>query len=321
MMKSEPQERKFKQIKPIHVVKLCAVMFVFFLILGTAMLAAGGPWKINIDLRDGLFTVLQSDHPVIVQGYSVIVDEQVEQELTGLTEVSIATVMDDVILVYGSDKLRAHLQGKCLNMGVPVRLESSLQGNKLVIETKHPKNSWGNKVFRINWKGLNCSTALTITIPDDYHGDLAIGTVSGGIHARNLSLALNEVTLKTVSGDVDFSTAGYQELSAKTVSGDLALWNVTAPTDVNTVSGDVDIHFEKVAQTHIKTVSGDVDLVAPEGESFEVKFQSTSGEFESSFPGLLVKSVRRSFQGSAGNGGVLVEISTTSGDCELKVAN
>ena len=303
---------------------LCAVVFVIFSILGTTLLAAGGPWNNNFNMLDGLFAVAQGN-PVVMQdssvattsdpqGNSIIVDDQVEQELTGLTAVRITTVSDDVILTHGGDKVRAHLKGVCRGMNVPVHLESALQGSQWVVEVKYPKNS------RSNWRGRSCSTSLAITLPDDYQDDLAIATVSGEIRARNLPVVMNEATLKTVSGDMDFNIAGYRKLSMGTVSGDLALWNVGAPTNVNTVSGDVDIHFEKVAQTHIKTVSGDVDVVVPTGESFAVKFQSTSGEFESNYPGLLVKNVRRNFQGSAGNGGELVEINTTSGDCELKVA-
>ena len=237
MMKSGNLKREFKRIKVIHIAVLCAVVFVAFLILGTTLLVAGGPWKNNFSLRDGLFTV--------AHGNPVNVNEQVEHELSGLTGIRVITVSDHVVLTHGDDKLRAHLQGSCRSTGV--RLESVLQGNMLTLEVKHPGKRWGN------WGGLGCSTSLTVMVPEGYQGDLAIATVSGGIHARNLSLTLSEVTLKTVSGDVNFNIAGYRELSANTVSGDLALWNVAAPTKVNTISGDVEIYYERAVETRVTT--------------------------------------------------------------------
>ena len=310
-MKTENLKNKFRQIKLIHVVMLCAVVFVIFSILGTTLLAAGGSWNNNFNMIDGLFAVAQGRH-VVVQDNPIIVDDQVEHELAGLTGIRIVTVLDDVILAHGGDKIRVHVKGKCRGLVEPVRLESVFQESMLIVAVKHTKNS------RSDGGGYSCSSSLTVTLPNDYQGDLALAAASGELRARNLPLVLNKVKLETLSGDVDFNIAGYRELSAKTVSGDLALWNVAAPTDVNTVSGEVDIHFEKAAKTHIKTVSGDVDISVPAGESFAVKFQSTSGEFKSSFPGLLTKNVRRNFQGSFGSGGEMMEINTTSGDCELK---
>ena len=307
MTKSENLKREFKRIRIVHIVVLCAVVFVAFSILGTTLLAAGGPWKSNFSLRDGLFTVAHGD--------PVNVDEQVEQELAGLAGVRITTVSTNVILTSGGDKVKADLKGVCRNLDAPVRLESELHGDVLILEVKHPKQKrWGN------WSGSDCSTSLTVMMPDDYQGDFKIVTVSGDMYARNLPLILKEVTLETVSGDVDFGIAGCRELSAKSVSGDLTLRNVASPTSVNTISGDVEIYYEKAAETRVETVSGDVDIAVPTGESFAVDFQSTSGEFESRYPGLFANDVRRNFHGTVGNGDEHLRINTVSGDCELKTA-
>ena len=306
-MRSENLKREFKKIKLVHVVTLCAVVFITFSVLGTTLVATGGSWKSNFSLRDGLFTV--------AQGNPVNVDEQVEHELAGLTGIRITTVSANVILTRGGDKVKANLKGICGNLDNSVRLESAFHGDVLTLEVKDPKQRrW------VNWGGNNCSMSLTVMLPENYWGDLKIVTVSGDVHARNLSLILKEVVLETVSGDVDFGVTGCQEFSAKSVSGDLTLRNIASPTSVNTISGDVEIYYKKAAKTRVKTISGDVEIAVPTGESFAVDFQSTSGEFESHYPGLFTNDVRRNFHGTVGNGDEHLQIDTVSGGCELKTA-
>ncbi|MDR0842515.1 MAG: DUF4097 domain-containing protein [Acidobacteriota bacterium] len=288
-MKMENLKREFKRIRLVHVVIVCAVVFVAFSILGTMLLAAGGLRKSEFSLKDSLLSS--------AQGKPVAVDEQVEQDLEGLIGIKISTVSDDVFLAGGGDKVRVNLKGECRGAGEPVRLESVFRGGELVVEVKYPRSDRGD------WGRRGCSTSLTVTVPDGYRGDFAIATVSGDLYARDLPLVLDEVKLQTVSGDIVFGVASHRELSA------------------NTVSGDVGISYAKLADTYVKTVSGDVDITVPAGESFAVEFNSLLGVFESKHPGWPAHGVHRSVRAVralSGEGGKLLKVSTVSGDCKLR---
>ena len=128
-----------------------------------------------------------------------------------------------------------------------------------------------------------------------------------------------ELRIKTVSGDA--KVEGAVGLKLNTVSGDLKASNVRGETQFQSVSGDVDWRGACGVGCRIQaeTTSGDLHLgVGPQG-SFELEFESRSGDYQDDI-GTTVSSRDRHptrIRARAGKGEGRVEFQSVSGDLSL----
>jgi hypothetical protein len=305
-MSTENIKREMRRVKIGHVALLCAGVFVAFAIIGTTLLAIGGTVNRSFDFwrNVGFRTLANADSD---SGWSFEVDDLKEQDLSGIGNIKITSVSTDIVLNHGGDKAQAYLKGRCRNADEAMRLEVDRRGKTLDITVKYPLRS-------------RCSgTNLTVTLPDAYHGDMEISTVSGDLKAEDLPLTLGRIKVKTTSGNAGFSTTGYGEFIADTTSGDLVLRRIAAPVKLNSVSGDISLDYTAFAVTRVKTVSGDVKAAVPEDAAFTVDFQSVSGNFRSTHPGLNVGRAGKTFHSAVRDGG-LFEIRTVSGNFAMQSA-
>jgi lia operon protein LiaG len=233
------------------------------------------------------------------------VNDRAEQEMSGVDKVVISTVSDDLNLKSGGDKVLAELQGQCRSVSKPVWLETHKDGSTLYIEVKYPQTISNN------------DTTLTVTIPVEYAGSLTMNTVSGDVQAEDLPFKLQKTTVGTVSGEINFSTASFTSLKVNSISGDVSVSGIAAETAASTVSGEVKLDYAAFAATTVGTVSGNVDAGIPTSASFKVDFNSVSGDFSSSHPGIAVDRADGGFSGSASGGTELIKVNTTSGDFKI----
>ena len=128
-----------------------------------------------------------------------------------------------------------------------------------------------------------------------------IETVSGNIRARGLG---GQLKFETVSGDVDADNAGYREINAGTVSGDIELRG--KPADG--------------ARIDVETMSGDLRLRLPADASMRINASTFSGRIRSDFgkveepdhgPGS-------SLETTVGAGSGQARIETFSGDVDIR---
>ncbi len=128
--------------------------------------------------------------------------------------------------------------------------------------------------------------------------DLVIESINGDVRIDKVG---GDVQISVVSGDVTINGAGAAQIEA--VSGDIELIGVTGNVDVETVSGDTLVKaklrdgsrmsFETMSGTltwsgrcgagcriQAETLSGDVVLELDKKSSFQVAFESFSGEFK-----------------------------------------
>jgi hypothetical protein len=130
-----------------------------------------------------------------------------------------------------------------------------------------------------------CECELTLYVPSSFAGEIQAATVSGDIEAEIASKdpdrQYHKITLGSVSGDIVYRTATFDR-----------------ELDIETVSGDLDIHLPKEASLtyHLETVSGDVEL--------------NHGAVRQSATGKL--------SGQIGQGDFTLHAQTTSGDIEVK---
>lgn len=145
---------------------------------------------------------------------------------------------------------------------------------------------------------------IQIEVPEKFHEDLDLITVSGDINVENLSVSL--LDLKTVSGDVSLANVTADKAYFKSVSGDATSTSTSFKRfDGKTVSGDLDLVNLQDAPMDFYSVSGNVTLKLNESKNRHFVVKSASGNIENK-------------HASNKNGDVEVSVTTTSGDIEIE---
>jgi DUF4097 and DUF4098 domain-containing protein YvlB len=114
----------------------------------------------------------------------------------------------------------------------------------------------------VDWKGQRSASMngeLIVEIPEEFSG---------------------EVYVETVSGDLTECPEGFKGLSFKSVSGKLALKNLSVQEELysKTVSGDLEVELLKAQKVAFKSVSG--SFFSNSAQLNSVKFDSTSGDLK-----------------------------------------
>jgi DUF4097 and DUF4098 domain-containing protein YvlB len=168
-------------------------------------------------------------------------------------------------------------------------------------------------------------------------GFINVITVSGEI---DIVTARNGIKCKTTIGNIDLrDITGNTEI--ETVSGKVIIDNIKGSVSANTVSGDIklealsdaeevmlettsgkiyaDSELRQGAVYEIDSISGDIEMLMPSGSKFELNAKSDRGNVETDFL-LMVTGIinRKRLQGVVGKGGAHINISTFSGDIEIK---
>jgi hypothetical protein len=135
---------------------------------------------------------------------------------------------------------------------------------------------------------------------DEVRGQVEAESVSGDIEGRGLG---GRLTFRTVSGGLTVVDGRSGSVTAKTVSGDVAL----------------DLHPPRDADIDVTTVSGDVTVRLPGDAGLRVEVASTSGDLASAFDGLEVdkKPGTNKLSGSVGDGAGALHGRTVSGRIAL----
>ena len=159
---------------------------------------------------------------------------------------------------------------------------------------------------------------------------LAVKTTSGDLNAE--LLACGQLNFHSASGDLDLS-GSCAVLHAETMSGDISLNGEVQDAFLKSASGDIELDGQ-TAQFRGAAVSGDVSVVAdtlpavlelssksgdcdariPDAGPFTVRMKTISGELRCDFPINYVDGVCVYGDGS----GPLYSMSTVSGDVSLK---
>jgi DUF4097 and DUF4098 domain-containing protein YvlB len=160
-------------------------------------------------------------------------------------------------------------------------------------------------------------------------GDLELDGGRGGLDVRCVSCTVRvkgltgRARIKTVSGDIVLG-GKLADISASTISGDISLDSLvgSSSSKVRTTSGEVSLRgsLGKGARLKVHAHSGDVQAVlrAPAGARFALR--SFSGALIVR-PGARAKVQRheKSASGQMGRGGASLELSSFSGDIDLKL--
>ncbi|MFC0473678.1 DUF4097 family beta strand repeat-containing protein [Halalkalibacter kiskunsagensis] len=253
-------------------------------------------------------------------------DKEVTADLTSVKEIDFSgTTVNWNIQITDNDRLTVELLNEAREMG----LLSKMQNGTLKIEVNEPKFRW----FSFNFRG---STKATVYLPKNYKGHLKVNSVSGDLSFSD-DFTLEDVKIKTVSGDVVGSTLSASHVEVATTSGDIDMYHLTVNSlkansvsgdiqigemngevEGKTVSGDLYIQYENENQkAYLKTVSGDVELLIPLANAV-VSLNSISGNLrvEAKMHDQMIQP--RSISGKIGEGLHQMTIKTTSGDIRIR---
>ncbi len=174
----------------------------------------------------------------------------------GMHDLSIEGVSTDIRVLESDDpNITVHHEGSCEyisfgNRSVPPEMTTQMDDGVLAIKVEH--QDWNYRMIT-----LSCDYHLDVWVPAAFAGNVSIKTVSGDVDIG--SLDLEQVRINGVSADVA-SVASTDNAIVETVSGDVSLSDAKQ-IDIHTTSGDVAV--DGFTTGSVATVSGDVALVLP----------------------------------------------------------
>jgi len=153
---------------------------------------------------------------------------------------------------------------------------------------------------RMNVRDNDVTVDFTVRIPAGVR--FSGRTVNGDVTAEGLSAP---VSIRTVNGDVEFSTSSYG--------------------DAHTVNGSIRGNFGSTGWSDtvsFKTVNGSVTVALPADASADVKVTTVNGSISTAFPiSVNGKVDPRRLNGTIGSGGRSLEIETVNGSVTLRKGN
>jgi DUF4097 and DUF4098 domain-containing protein YvlB len=274
--------------------------------------------------------------------------------------VDVSNISGDIIITGGAGDqvvIDAVKRGRTAEDLKALAIEVTTTAGRVDVRVKYPPES----------RNINASADFTISVPryaqvsvKSVSGDLKLSTIDGGARAESVSgdvivsSAAQLESAKSVSGDVRVENAGNAaDLTVKSVSGDLNLRAIKARSiDANSVSGDVrlnDVTCDRIEANSIsgdmtfdgplakggnyalRSHSGDITVYADGKAGFELNARTFSGDVTSAlelamkFGGESERGDRRgpgrkpgqSVRGTYGDGGALLEINSFSGDVKI----
>lgn len=149
---------------------------------------------------------------------------------------------------------------------------------------------------------FNIGTRYEIYLPNTYTGNLSINEISGDITIDENDINLNNMSLKTTSGDIEInSNIKANNIKIDTKSGEINTNNIDAnKIDIQSISGDLNLESLISKNIYLHTISGEVEVNNLIGK-LEVK--TTSGDIDISH--FLIKDNSK--------------VVSTSGDVEIKL--
>lgn len=238
-----------------------------------------------------------------------------------------------------------------------LEIEIDQRGDRIEVRTRHDRG--GRRRARVDYD-VTVPFATRVMLrsvsgdveADDVAGELDVEVVSGDLRiesAGRLSVAKtvsgdirvdtatgsDNLTIRSVSGDITIGTLEAERFELETVSGEMQLRDVTCRRlSVSTVSGEFDYEGALAAdgRYELNAHSGDITLRLTEDIGFDLSADTFSGDFEFGLPVTLEGSGpgrddrgrgnrQRSVRGRHGDGGARLEVVTFSGDLTIRTRN
>ncbi|WP_437124984.1 LiaG family protein [Bacillus pumilus] len=180
---------------------------------------------------------------------------------------------------------------------------------------------------------------LLVKIPTNYHKNVKITGGSGVSEVDGEGkLSLQDVTLKSTSGNLTAENFSAKRVEIKATSGRLSVSHINAEvSDIGATSGRADIKdvkgelqlsmtsgrltasFDTIdSPVFFHMTSGSAKFNLPDDGDFKVQVKKTSGSVDHSYNFDQADNEGRDFTGTRGKGTHLVDIEMTSGSLKLR---
>jgi hypothetical protein len=164
-------------------------------------------------------------------------------------------------------------------------IETYATGNRVEVRVESGDRRDGRGIdVEFNVKVPGDAAVDVRTVSGDVHitnvkGELRIQGVSGNVQLEGTARV---TSVKSVSGDVTLNNAGSdQQISLSTVSGNLQVQTLTARAiDLDTINGDVRIAAWSGDRAHIRSLDGDLDLQTSLTKGGRYEIESHSGNIQ-----------------------------------------
>lgn len=186
----------------------------------------------------------------------------------------------------------------------------SVEQQTLTVVEKDTRPWWGRIQIGFNLGNME----LTIYLPEQTYQNLSVETISGDVSIPD-SFSFDSANVHNTSGAVRFSAGVAQELTIETISGNLDVTGVKPQTlTLQTTSGEVNIARGIVGGScRIDSVSGGVNLIDCDANALEIS--TISGDVSASLR------TGKDFSTQTVSGNVDVPSSTSGGTCQISTVS
>jgi DUF4097 and DUF4098 domain-containing protein YvlB len=156
-------------------------------------------------------------------------------------------------------------------------------------------------------------------------GEIELNSISGSVHAkagsgtiRALGIA-GGLTASSGSGNITLEQTSAGDVEISTGSGEIEIKGAKGAVKATTGSGSIHAQGQPASEWCLRSGSGNVTAELPKGAAFDLIARSNSGPIETSHELNVEATINRSeLRGSANGGGVLVDLTTSSGSIIIR---
>jgi hypothetical protein len=240
---------------------------------------------------------IEQNPPVVQQGNSIHIGKFEDRELT--RNISI----DYDVTVPPQTRLTSHTgSGDQTISGLQLPMTAKTGSGNVAVEhiSAETRVSSGSGDLKIN----------------SVKGVLYAETGSGNIRAEDVA---GDVFANTGSGNIEVRQSAGGSVKAETGSGNIRLNGVKGGLRASAGSGDIHAEGEPTSDWRLGAGSGNITLKVPTQASFNIDARTSSGTLKVNHPVTMQGTMARNhIQGKVGNGGVLLDVHTGSGDIEVE---
>ena len=261
---------------------------------GTIRISRG--WHSDRDIEDRVHAI-ESNPPIEQDGNTIRVGRMEDHDLTHNISISYELVVPT------ETKLRSQTgSGSQAIEGIAGPVEANTGSGSL-------------RAARIG-NEIHARTGSGSVELDSIHGNVRTSTGSGSIRAMGIA---GGIVASTGSGSVRVEQTSAGDVEIETGSGGVELSGVKGAARISAGSGSITAEGAPAGQWRLHTASGSVTLRLPQQAAFDLEARTSSGHIESSFPITVQGTISpRELHGKVRGGGVLVELSTSSGDINIE---
>jgi DUF4097 and DUF4098 domain-containing protein YvlB len=156
-------------------------------------------------------------------------------------------------------------------------------------------------------------------------GEIELNSISGNVHAtagsgtiRALGIA-GGLTASSGSGNIALEQTSPGDVEISTGSGEIEIKGAKGAVKATTGSGSIHAQGQPASEWRLRSGSGNVTAELPKGAAFDLIARSNSGHIETSHELNVEATINRSeLRGKANGGGVLVDLTTSSGSINIR---